>query len=602
VSGDLVPATYLDASRRRRTIAPEVRARLFAAMGLALDEAPPDAPVSVVHRGDPLPAAGALVLEDGTDLGRTARMPSDAPFGYHRLEGDDERGWLLITGPGRCHLPADLRAWGWTVQLATTRSRSSWGIGDLEDLHAIASWSAEHGAGFVAVSPLGAPNPGPEPEPSPYYPSTRRWGNPLHISLGSVPGDVPGALEAAGRALNHTPFVDRSAIWALKLEALERAWNEAAFDRRAFEAWRSEHGEPLERWATFAVLSEQFGPGWRSWPEPYRRPASSAVRAEASRRSDRIAFHAWVQWCFDRQLRAASEPLRRFADMPVGVDPGGFDAWDWQEDLAIGATIGVPPDRFNTVGQDWGMPPFVPHRLREVGYRPFVEILRAQLRHAGGIRLDHVLGLFRLWWVPTGMHPTSGAYVTQHTEELLEIVALESERAGAIIIGEDLGTVPVGVRSELRRRRVLSTRLVLFERRAPETYPRQSLATVTTHDLPTVAGILSGEDLEDQAAADLVPDRGEMRRLRRRVLKAAGRGAGASLATVVRSLHERLGRSPSMLVSATLEDGLLVTKRPNMPGTVHPQRANWSMALPVPVEELTRDSGVEALAKAMQRD
>ena len=569
-------------------------------MGLAVDEPPPEAPVAVVPRGQPLPVAGELVLEDGTSLGRTESVPRDAPFGYHHLEGDEGREWLIITGPGRCHLPKDLRAWGWTVQLATTRSRSSWGIGDLEDLRSIASWSEELGAGFIAVSPLGAPNPGPEPEPSPYYPSTRRWGNPLHIALGAVPG-VPSGLEAAGRALNEVPLVDRPRIWALKLEALERAWHAARFDRHAFAAWRIEQGQPLERWATFVVLSEEFGPGWRSWPERYRQPASSVVRTEASRRGDRIAFHAWVQWCFDRQLSAASTALRRFADMPVGVDPGGFDAWDWQEHLASGATVGVPPDRFNTIGQDWGMPPFVPHRLREVGYRPFIEILRAQLRHAAGIRLDHVLGLFRLWWVPARMHPTAGAYVTQRTEELLEIVALESERAGAIIIGEDLGTVPAGVRRELRRRRVLSTRLVLFEQRSPDTYPRQSLAAVTTHDLPTVAGIMSGGDLDDQAAARMVPDRREMQGLRRRVLKAAGRRAGASVESVVRSLHERLARSPSMLVSATLEDALLVTKRPNMPGTIHPQRANWSIPLPVPVEELITDTGARRVASAMRR-
>ena len=261
------------------------------------------------------------------------------------------------------------------------------------------------------------------------------------------------------------------------------------------------------------------------------------VAAEAPHR---IGFHAWVQWCFDLQLAAASADVRRIADMPVGVDPGGFDAWDWQEQLALGASIGVPADRFSVQGQDWGMPPFVPHRLREAGYRPFIETVRAQLRHAGGLRIDHVLGLFRLWWVPKGM--TDGAYVRQPTDELLEIVALESHRAGAIVIGEDLGTVPTGVRNELRRRRMLSTRLALFEREPPDRYPRLALAGVTTHDLPTVAGLLTGSDLDDQAAAGVSPDPDGLAKLRDRLLAAAGVGEGAELEDVVLGLHRGAGR------------------------------------------------------------
>ncbi|MBA2631477.1 MAG: 4-alpha-glucanotransferase, partial [Chloroflexi bacterium] len=564
----LVEPSYVDAFRERRPIAPQVRAGVLAAMGLNSGEEaePASPPVVVAPRGSSLPA-GELTLEDGTPLGRVAAVPPDVPFGYHRLQPDAGVEQLLITGPGRCHLP-DLSAWGWTVQLAATRSQRSWGIGDLHDLRELGRWSASVGAGFVAASPLSAPNPGPTPEASPYYPSTRRFGNPLHLCIDALPGagDVAD-LAARGRELNDERRVDRPRVIELKRAALERLWAKGSFDRAAFDAWRAGQGQPLERWAIFCILSERFGPGWKGWPEAYRHPSASAAARIAIEERERVAFHAWVQWCFDVQLADASGEVRRIADMPVGVDPAGFDAWDWQEHLAIGATVGVPPDRFNLAGQDWGMPPFAPHRLRQAGYRPFIETLRAQLRHAGGLRMDHVLGLFRLWWIPAGFDPPRGAYVRQRTDELLEIVALESQRAAAIVVGEDLGTVPAGVRAELRRRRLLSTRLALFERDPPARYPRQSFAGVTTHDLPTVAGIWTGADLADQAVSGVVPDADGLAVLRARLLAAAGLGADATLDELVVGLHRALATSPSALVVATLEDALRVERRPNLPGT-----------------------------------
>ncbi|MGH2446618.1 MAG: 4-alpha-glucanotransferase [Candidatus Limnocylindria bacterium] len=591
---ELVAGSYVDAHRRRRAISREVRDAVLATMGLAPGEEPPaSASVAIVRRGDTLPAVGELTLEDGTPLGRPETLPPDAPFGYHALLRDDGNAQLLIAGPGRCHLPADLRAWGWAIQLAVTRSIRSWGIGDLGDLRDLATWSASAGAGFVSVGPLSAPNPGPHPEPSPYYPSTRRFGNPLYL--------VTDGADEVGRALNAERLIDRSRVLALKLAALERTWERGGFDLAAFEAWRQAQDGALERWATFCMLFERFGPGWTRWPEAFRDPRSDAVASARSEDGDRVAFHAWIQWCFDQQLAAASGPLRRIADMPVGVDPDGFDAWDWQDQLASGAALGVPPDRFNTSGQDWGFPPFVPHRLREVGYRPFIDTVRAQLRHAGGLRFDHVLGLFRQWWIPAGHDPTEGAYVRQPTDELLEIVAIESHRASAVIVGEDLGTVPAGVRSELRRRRMLSTRLALFERKPPHAYPRQAFAAISTHDLPTLAGLWTGADLGDQAAAGVTPDPDGAGRLRARLLGAAGLGADATLDELVVGLHRSLAASPAMLVAATLEDALRVEERPNLPGTVAPQRANWSLALPVGVDELAADPRVAALVEVLRR-
>jgi 4-alpha-glucanotransferase len=600
-AAELVPDSYVDAYRRRRTIEPDVREAVLAAVGLGPDhEAADGGRVVVARPGERLPEAGDVVLEDGSELGRIESLPADAPFGYHRLIRDDGGEALLITGPGTCHLPPRLREWGWAVQLPTTRSRRSWGIGDLGDLRELAAWSRRVGAGFMTVSPLGAPNPTAEPEPSPYFASTRRFGSPLALRAEEVPGATElDELAEAGRALNGGRQVDRRRAITVKMRALERTWAHGGFDRGAFDAWRAAQGRSLERWALFCVLAERHGPGWQSWPSALHDPDGPAATQVAAEAPHRIAFHAWVQWCFDLQLAAASADLRRIADMPVGVDPGGFDAWDWQEQLALGASIGAPPDRFNPAGQDWSLPPFIPHRLRDVGYRPFIETVRAQLRHAGGLRIDHVLGLFRLWWIPQGL--TDGAYVRQPTDELLEIVAIESHRAGAIVIGEDLGTVPPGVRRELRRRRMLSTRLALFERNPPERYPRLVLAGVTTHDLPTVAGTLTGADLDDQAWSGITPDADGLATLRGRLLAASGVGEDAGVDEVVIGLHAALAASPSALVLATLEDALRVERRPNMPGTVATQRPNWSIPLPVPVEDLGGDVRVRSLVRALDR-
>ena len=563
--------------------------------------AAPEDPVAVARRGEVLPYGAELTLEDGTQMGRLAKIPRDLPYGYHRLlRGNNEQ--MLIVGPGRCHLPAGLREWGWSVQLASVRSRSSWGIGDLGDLRALAAWTATQGGGFLAVSPLGAPNPGPQPDPSPYYPSTRRFLSPVHLSLEDVPGfDGLSQLARRGRALNADARIDRGRSLALKLVALETVWRAGTVDAGSLAAFRRERGVPLERWALFVVLTERFGPGWPGWPSEYRDPDGSAVAAIGRESADRIAFHTWIQQLLDGQTAAASAPVRRIADMSVGVDPGGFDAWDWQEQLALGASIGVPPDRFSLAGQNWGLPPFVPHRLREAGYRPFIETIRAQLRHAGGLRVDHVLGLFRLWCMPAAAAPSAGAYVRYPTTELLEILAIESHRASALIIGEDLGTVPPGVRRELRRRGMLSTRLALFERVPPERYARQAFAAVTTHDLPTIAGAWSGSDLQDQVRAGLVADDRGLAQLRGRLVRASGLPSDAPSDEVVDAIHRRLARSPSMLVSATLEDALRVEARPNLPGTVAAQRDNWSVPLPMPLEDLIAVARVTRLAAVLRR-
>jgi 4-alpha-glucanotransferase len=563
--------------------------------------------VAVVRRGQSVTPAGELVTEDGSSLGRVAVLPRDLPYGYHRLRrGRHEQ--LLLVAPLRCPLPGQQRAWGWAVQLYAARSERSWGVGDLADLRRLAGWSARLGAGALLLSPLGAANPSPDPEPSPYYPSSRRFRNPLYLALEDVPSYATLAAELAplareAIALNARPAIVRPRVQAIKLAALERLWralDEGGRHDPEFAAYTAAQGEPLRLWCVFAALNEELGPGWAHWPVGLRDPGGADVRQAAERLSDRVAFHAWLQWLLDRQLAAASRATPLISDLPVGFDPAGFDAWAWQALLAP-ASIGAPPDEFNPAGQRWGLPPFVPHRMREAGYRPFVETIRASLAHSGGLRIDHVLGLFRQWWVPDGAAPADGAYVRQPTEEMLAVLAIESQRSGAIVIGEDLGTVAAGMRRRLAAANVLSTRLGFFEGRPPARWPRRSLAMVTTHDLPTIAGAWSREDLADQAQAGIVPDARLVERLRRRLARLAGVRDGTPLPEVVLRAHAALSAAPSILALASLEDALLEPRRINLPGTDRARRDNWSHALPATLERIERDPFVHRLARAIGR-
>jgi 4-alpha-glucanotransferase len=564
------------------------------------------AAVVVAAPGDRLARPGEVVSEDGVELGQVARLPRELPIGYHRLRRG-AREQLLLVAPRRCPLPPDLRAWGWAAQLYAVRSRRSWGVGDLADLRRLATWSRSLGSGALLISPLAAANPGPDPEPSPYYPSSRRFRSPLYLAVEEVPGFGDLAAELAplveeARRLNDQRAIDRRAVQAIKLRVLERLWARTDPRRAAeLERFRAERGQALRRWGVFAALSEQYGAGWQGWPAALRDPEGAGVRRAGRALAERAAFHEWLQLLLDRQLAVAGREERLIADLPLGFDPGGFDAWCWQPLLAA-ASLGAPPDRFNPDGQRWGLPPFVPARLRLARYAPFAETIRSVLGHGGGLRIDHVLGLFRQWWVPDGGAPRDGAYVRQPAEELLAVLAIESARAGAIVIGEDLGTVPPGIRRRLAAANVLSTRLAYFEARPPGRWPRRSVAAVTTHDLPTLAGTWTGADADDREAAGL--DRGARAGalLKARLARVGSIGAEeAKLADVLLAVHRAVAAAPSVLALATLEDATLDPRRPNLPGTSREQRDNWSRALPRTLEELQQDPLVRRLAEAMTR-
>ena len=553
--------------------------------------------------GEWLQSPADLILEDGTTRRGVDALPPDLPPGYHELVPlDGGPTTRLVISPGRCHLPHDLRTWGWAVQLYGARSSQSWGHGDLGDLRTIAGWAAGQGAGTLALNPLHAPGPALPQQASPYYPSSRQWRSPLYLRVEDVPGSQEAgadlqALAAAGRALNAGGRIDRDAVWDLKRQALEACFAVAG-DDPAFEAWCTEQGEQLTRFATWCTIAERHGNGWQSWPEELRRPGSPAVTAVATEEAPRLRFHAWLQWLLDGQVADAFAVLPPINDLAVGFDPGGADGWAFQDVLALDMRVGAPPDEFNTKGQDWGLPPFDPWKLRAARYEPLISTLRSALRHAGGLRVDHVMGLFRLFWIPEGSGPADGTFIRYNAGELLDLLALESHRARAYVVGEDLGTVEDEVRRDLAERQVLSYRLLWFEPTAPRDFPEQALAAVTTHDLPTVAGKWTGADLEHQRSIGMSPNVAGEEEVRERLQRTTGVADDAPVDEVVLRAYEALADAPSQVLIATLEDATGVETRPNMPGTVD-EWPNWSIPLPVPVEDLVGSAQAAAIAKAL---
>jgi 4-alpha-glucanotransferase len=591
-----IDATWLDALDEEHEVAPATIERLRGIIG----KPPPDlderGPI-VARPGDVLEVDEAeVVCEDGEVRQVDGELPPDFPLGYHWLQTPGGVRRRLIVSPGRCRLPEE-RMWGWAVQLYATRSRASWGIGDLGDLRAVRRMAAEQGAGFVLINPLHAVAPIPEQEASPYLPATRRFRNPIYLRVAEVPGaDAVDLEEDAGRALSEGPLIDRDAIWARKRDVLMRIFL-AQGGGEAFARWREEQGPTLQDWATWAAIADEHGADWHTWPEGLRRPDGEAVAGYVEQHGAAVAFHAWLQWATELQFTAATSGMTVIQDLPIGVAGGGADAWAWQDVLAEGASVGAPPDAFNAQGQDWGSPPLVPWRLREADYEPFIQSIRATMADAGGLRIDHVMGLFRLWWVPAGGSAADGAYIRYPADDLLDIVALESHRAQALVVGEDLGTVEDGVREAMAEHGVLSYRLLWFEDDDPAEWPAEAMAAITTHDLPTVAGLWTGTDLAEQREKGTGTDEALARGRAALLAHLPGIPDDAPVEEAVVQAHRRLARAPSALLSATLDDAVAERRRPNMPGAQ--DRPNWSLPLPVAVEELRGHPLLQRVARTL---
>jgi 4-alpha-glucanotransferase len=544
-------------------------------------------------------------------------------------------GAAVAPFPGR-------RSWGFATQLYSVRSRASWGHGDLHDLSDLAVWSGRDlGADFVLVNPLHAAEPQPPVSPSPYLPMSRRQISPLYLRIEDIPeyrglstGDRARveALAAPLRAASSTAaLIDRDAVWSAKLAAagLIRTVPLTASRRAELDAFLARDRRAIGDWAAWCAIAEVHGPDWRSWPSALADPGSAKVAELRRELAGRIAFHEWLQWLTAEQLARAQQAAKRagmsigvITDLAVGAHPGGADAWARQDVIVPGMSVGAPPDEFNQRGQNWTLPPWHPGRLAAQAGRPLAELIAACTRNSGGLRMDHVMGLARLWWIPAGMAPDRGTYVRYDHELMGGVLAAEAARAGTVAIGEDLGTVEPWLRDFLAGRGVLGTSMLWFEReedgtpRRPDGWRRGCLAMVGTHDMPPAAAFLTGEQVtlradlglltqpeaEERAAAQAEMT-GWLAALAREGLL---RTTAPSSEEFTVALYGFLTRTPAMLIGVSLADATGERRPQNMPGTVE-EYPNWRIPLtgadgqPVLLDDLPAHAGVRAVAQAVSR-
>jgi 4-alpha-glucanotransferase len=573
--------------------------------------------------------------------GRLVDVPDETLAAVLGALGDDRAASYERPGasPGTARAPFPAgRSWGFAVQLYSVRSRASWGHGDLHDLADLAAWSgSELGADFVLVNPLHAAEPRPPVSPSPYLPMSRRQISPLYLRIEDVPeyrglsaGDRARveALADPLRAANSTAaLIDRDTVGAAKCAALEliRAVGLTASRRAEFDDFLARDPRVTSDWATWCAIAEVHGPDWRSWPVALADPGSAEVTELRRTLAGRIEFHAWLQWLAAGQFAAAQQAARRagmtigvITDLAVGAHPGGADAWARQDVIVPGITVGAPPDEFNQRGQDWTLPPWHPGWLAAQAGRPLAELVTANTHGAGGLRVDHVMGLARLWWIPAGMPPEHGTYVRYDHELMGGVLAAEVARAGALAIGEDLGTVEPWLRKFLAERRVLGTSMLWFERRAdgtprrPGGWRRGCLATVGTHDMPPAAAFLTGDQVTIRAKLGLLTQpeaeeraaaaaelTGWLTMLEHEAL--LPRQARPSPEEFTVALYAYLTRTPAILIGVSLADATGERRPQNMPGTVD-EYPNWRIPLayadgqPVLLDDLPAHAGVRAVA------
>ncbi|MBI5336088.1 MAG: 4-alpha-glucanotransferase [Mycolicibacterium rufum] len=588
---------------------------------------PPTLAVRLSGQPRPVPGATLLIAEDGTRTDVRDEIPADLAPGWYRLHTADGQEVTVVAAPPQ--VPTAPDTWGWMLQLYALRSARSWGIGDLGDLREFMDWTVtEHGCGAVLLNPLHAPGPTHPVQPSPYTPSSRRFANPLALRIEDLDAyrQADPATRAEVDALRvsaSTPRIDHDLVWAAKRSALEVLWRSAGRPDPLGDAATS---DGLRDWATYCALAERHGGRWSRWPEALRDVSGAAVASARRELAPRLAFHAWVQQRCAEQLAAVRDAGRTSGmalgvlhDLAVGVDADGADAWALADVLATGVSIGAPPDNFTPRGQDWGLPPWRPDRLAAKGYAPLRDMLRAVLSHADGLRIDHVAGLWRLWWIPPGDGPDRGTYVHYDAEAMLAVLALEAHRAQATVVGEDLGTVEPEVTQALADNGMLGCAVAWFTRDLdvpdepllpPARWPERAAASISTHDLPTAAGFLEGEHVRARADLGLLDDvpgeqanadkeRAEwLALLTSEGLLAADQQSDES--AVILAMHRLLARTPSRLKLISPYDVIGETRQPNLPGTVD-EYPNWRLPLPETLEQLRTDPRVAAITAAFRR-
>jgi 4-alpha-glucanotransferase len=597
------------------------------------DLLPPTVAVRVDGRRLPLPGADLLVAESGDEVALRDELPGDLSPGWYRLRTSAGQEVTLVAAPPR--LPKTPATWGWMLQLYALRSSRSWGIGDLGDLREFVNWTAaEHQAGAVLLNPLHAPGPTHPVQPSPYTPSSRRFANPLVLRIEDLEAyrraDVQTRAEVdALKVWDGTERIDYDLVWAAKRAALELLWRaEGRPSRDSSPASGLSKG--LVDWSTYCALAERYGGRWTRWPEPLRDAGGPAVAAARRQLAPRIAFHAWIQHRCAAQLGAARDAAHASGmaiglihDLAVGVDADGADAWALADVLATGVTVGAPPDNYTPPGQDWGLPPWRPDRLAATGYGAMRDMLEAVLAHADGLRIDHVAGLWRLWWIPPGDGPDRGTYVHYDAQVMLAVLALAAHQAGAIVIGEDLGTVEPEVTQALADNEMLGCAVSWFVRdeTAPNQpllpaaqWPQRAAASISTHDLPTAAGFLRGEHVRARADRGLLNDvpaeqaaakreRAELLAMLRsaNLLPPNDSGSEPDEASIITAMHRFLAATPSQLKLISPYDLVAEPRQPNLPGTVD-EYPNWRLPLPLTLEQLRADPRIAATIDAFRRD
>jgi len=613
-------------------------------------------------RGEADPATLPVLAERGIGELWHVRLGLELPElepGYHDLQLEKADGAVLghtrlVVAPSRCFEPEFIRrgerSWGPAIQLYTLRSARNWGIGDFTDLAGFAEGSAVLGADFVGLNPLHALFPADPALCGPYSPSSRHFLNILYIDPEAVE-DFASCVEAQRllatpefqarlESLRDSAEVDYPGVTACKLEVLRLLHHSftrraAAQRRAAFETFRAEQGEALERFAGFHALQAHFAAagtlgGWTRWPEPYRAPGGAAALSVLDVETELVEFHCWLQWIARQQLDRVERRARRaglrlglYRDLAVGPHAGGAETWGEEGLYALDASVGAPPDALAPQGQDWGLPPMDPDALAERAYEPFITLLRSNMSRHGALRIDHVMALFRQWWVPRGRASSGGGYVHYPLEDLAAILALESHRQQCLVIGEDLGTVPPEVRRAMSDFRIYSYRVLWFERDGagrflpPGAYPEASLATVSTHDLPPLAGYLRGTDLELRArladagadaavATQAGAERAETQKMLLETLTEASlwpveggaparEAAGRGPATLAEATQLYLARAKAALLTLQPEDWLGMEMPVNMPGT-HAEYPNWRRKLVMDWPELLASPGVRRLS------